>query len=46
LYRRLIPCLIGLGVARLGERQGKKVWYGFTVRLGEQHGEKLSYVFR
>jgi len=31
LYLRLIPCLIELGMARLGEQQGKRVSYGFTV---------------
>ncbi len=31
LYLRLIPNLIERGLARLGEQQGKKVWYGFAV---------------
>ncbi len=31
LYLRLIPNLIEHGLARLGEQQGKKVWYGFAV---------------
>lgn len=29
LYDRLIPNLIERGLARLGGRQGKKVWYDF-----------------
>jgi hypothetical protein len=30
LYERFIPALIGAGLAKLGGKEGKKVWYEFT----------------